>query len=320
MKLKRALSVFIDNFKTTYKLLLYKLIVLVVFSLLYTAVIYPVVFHLLDSSEFSALYDSVTAFATNFIEGNMANLSALSADIKENFDSFMILVGSMTGNIIWGVIFIFVIFIIQNFFLDLGNFTAAAIINDKMTLQAKSPFIHTFIKNFNKACVFAAIYAPINVIYNTIVIVLSYLLFFFALPFLPILVQTVAFVSTVIFAVSFKKTHIAGWLPAVISGKMKVFEGLVYALKLPGKNRWIVTSDFIVLNLIVMALIVSSAIFTLGAGTVLAVPAVAILLYSYKFVFYFTENDMKYFTDETTIVKPKKEHKLTREEFFKGEQ
>ncbi|MBE7089022.1 MAG: hypothetical protein E7370_05890 [Clostridiales bacterium] len=320
MKLKRALSVFIDNFKTSYKLLLYKLIVLVVFSLLYTAIIYPVIFHLLDSSEFNALYDSAMAFVEQFLNGHMEELSQLSITVKENFEAFMILVGSMTGNIIWGVILLFVIFIVQNFFFDLGNFTTAAIINDKMTLQAKSPFIHTFIKNFNKACVFAAIYAPINVLFNTVVIILSYLLFFFALSFLPIIVQIVAFTATVIFAVSFKKTHIAGWLPAVISGKMKVFEGLKYALKMPGKNRWIVTSDFIVLNLVIMALVVASAVFTLGAGTILAVPAATIILYSYKFVFYFTENDAKYFTDETTIVKPKKEHKLTREEFFKGEQ
>ena len=73
------------------------------------------------------------------------------------------------------------------------------------------------------------------------------------------------------------------------------------------------------LVLIIFALNVFSFIFTLGVGALITIPASYVILNCFQLVNYYDREELKYFIDKNTIIKPEKEEIITREEFFKGE-
>ena len=78
-------------------------------------------------------------------------------------------------------------------------------------------------------------------------------------------------------------------------------------------------SNSLVLKLIVFGLNVAAGLFTFGAGLLLTIPASSLILSAYCFVNYSDRNKQKYFVDEYTVIGPKKETPVSREEFFKGD-
>lgn len=320
MRFKRAFSVLFDNISTTYKLLLYKLIVIVIAFGAVFATLYPVVSDLFASTQWEALISSVKEFITQFFNGNMGGLGEISSAIKGNFEGFLNLLATMRGNIIFGVILVIFIYTLHNFLTGLGNYAAAAVINDKMTLQANSPFIGTFIKNLASACKYNALYAPLSVLYDLLVLAISYLLFFVVLNFLPLLIKLSLCVAVIIFAVAIKKSYTVSWIPEMIVGQKKCIEAFKSSVTINAKQLWIFIAEFSFINILIVAITVSFAICTVGVALIICIPASALFILCYQFVYYFDSNNLKYFTDENTIIKPKKEHKLTREEFFNGEQ
>ena len=73
------------------------------------------------------------------------------------------------------------------------------------------------------------------------------------------------------------------------------------------------------LSLIIFAVNVCAVIFTFGVGALITVPASYVLLNCFQLVNYYDREELKYFLDKHTIIKPEKEEVITREEFFKGE-
>ncbi|MBO5327639.1 MAG: hypothetical protein J6B04_00530 [Clostridia bacterium] len=320
MRFKRAFSVLIDNFKITYKLLLYKIIVAAIAIGAIALSLYPVVSRLLESTQWTNLIEKIKEFIDQFIAGHMGELPEISSQIKDNLELFVKHVLTLSGNIILGVILVVVIYAIHNFLTGLGDYTAAVMVNDKMTLQSDSPFISTFIKNFASAVKYNSIYVPLSVLFDLLVIAICYLLFFIALNFIPLLLKLFLFVFVLILATSIKQSYTVGWLPSMIAGKLRCRDAIKYSFKVNRKLLTIFIFDFFLINVLIIALTVGFSIFTVGVAALIFIPASSLFIICYTFVYYFDYNDYKYFIDPETIVKPKKERKLTREEFFKGEQ
>lgn len=320
MKSKHTFNVFVDNFKTAYKFMLFMVIIFAAAAALNFAVIYPIISRLFESTQFTDLVESVKTFFTSFINGNMDGLSGLSAKISENFKEFLSLIAESRSNIIWGVILILFIYLVQSFLLGLGKYATSILINDKMALQARSPFLNSLIKDFGRACKYNAIYVPMSVVYDMLCIFLLYILLFVLLKFIPVLLALFLFFAAIVFAFAVKKSFVAGWLPAMICGKKSCLEAMKYSFTNACDHFWELCSDFVLYILIIVAVTVASAIFTFGVGLLICIPASYIVVLSYKFVNYYDENNLKYFTGPDAIVKPKKEAKPTREEFFRGEQ
>ena len=78
-------------------------------------------------------------------------------------------------------------------------------------------------------------------------------------------------------------------------------------------------SNFFVLILLIFAVNVIGIVFTFGAGGLLTIPSSYIILLCFEFVNYYDREELKYFIDKNTIIKPEKEKPVTREEFFRGE-
>ena len=80
-----------------------------------------------------------------------------------------------------------------------------------------------------------------------------------------------------------------------------------------------VASNFVVIVLLIFAVNVAAAVFTLGAGLLITIPASYVLIIGFEFVNYYDREGLKYFLDDNTIVCTAKEKPKTKEDFFRGE-
>ena len=318
MKFKHSLQILIDNFSITYKQLLYKLIIALITVGLSMAILIPLGKMFTDLAEFKSLVDGVKNFFNNLIEGNTDELVNIKEMLESALDSVNALIKSHTAIIALSIAGIILIRLIGSFFSSLGNYAAAAVINDKMALRAKSPFFITLFKNLKEASLYSLMYVPLSFLYDVACVALMYFIVFELLIFVPFIIQLFIFATTIVFAIAVKLTFASDWLPALIRGKMKPLEAFAYTFKRKGKKTFNVLSNFVVLVLIIFALNVFAVVFTFGVGALITIPSSYVVLNSFQLVNYYDREELKYFIDKNTIIKPEKEEVISREDFFKG--
>lgn len=320
MKFKHSFNVLIDNFAVTYKLLVYKLIIVVITCLLYTAIITPFVKALTQSADFIMLKEGLKEFFKILVRGE-ANIGNATMQVEKAFNALLSLIEQNSGNIILGIVAMILVHTVAKFFSGLGTYAMAAIINDKMSLRANSPFVISIVKNLKTSAVYNLIYAPLSVLYDVIFYSGVFVLIFNVLALVPVInifLEVFLFITSMIVLVSLKLTFTSDWLPSLIRGKMKQSQAMIYTLSRKNKNTFNVLSNFLVITLSVITVNVGAAMFTLGTALLLTVPSSYALLICFEFVNYYDREELKYFIDKNTIIKPEKETALTREEFFKG--
>ncbi|MDE6001366.1 MAG: hypothetical protein K2G96_03490, partial [Clostridia bacterium] len=294
MKFKHSFHVFVDNFSVTYKHLLYRLVVLIIATGLYIAVLHPFINGVVDSAQFNGLIDAVKSFLKNFINGRQPALEDAVNKIQESFAAVLDLIASKKTSMIWGAIGVFIIFLVQKFFSGLGNYATAAVVNDKMALRAKSPFILTLVRNLREASLYSLMYTPLSVVYDLIFFVGLFFLVFKALFFIHLPLQLFLYVTLMVMAISFKLVLTSDWLPSLIRGKTGAKKAFVYTFNRKNKNTFNIFSNFIVLVMIIFAVNVMGVVFTFGAAALLTVPSSYVILVCFEFVNYYDREELKY--------------------------
>ena len=247
-------------------------------------------------------------------------MAGFREEIVSTYHELLRLFSEKTTQVVLSGLLLLLVYVVANWFAALGNYAAASVINDKMSLRSNAPFFGTLIKNLKSACIYAAIYVPLSILYDMIIGAGMFFFIFFLLnSFLPFLVCIFLFVLIIIISIAVKMTFTADFLPSVIRGKAKYGAALKYTFSRKNKGTFSVLSNFLVLGLIIIGLNVAAFICTLGTGLLITVPASYLILISFEFVNYYDREEIKYFVDKNTIIKPAKEHALTREEFFRGE-
>lgn len=319
MKFKHTFHVFVDNFSVTYKQLLYRLIVSLVAIGLYAAVIVPLVKGLTDSAQYTNLIEGVKLFLKNLVEGNSAEMGEATEQIKTAFNGISEFVTHNAGNIALGALGVILVQLIQKFFDGIGNYVTAAVINDKMALRAQSPFMVTLLHSLKPAALYSLIYVPVSLVYSLAVYVGTFYIIFFLLPSFFFPLKIFLFITLMVVAVSLKMVFTTDWLPALIRGKMRQGQAFRYTFSRKNKRTLNVLSNYLVITLMIFALNVAAVLCTFGAGTLLTVPSSYVILVCFEFVNYYDREELKYFLDKNTVIKPERERALTREEFFRGE-
>ena len=320
MKFKHTFLVFVDNFKTTYKVLLYRIIIAALCLCIYTAIIFPFMQRISNTAPMLEM-----SAASKYFGSALANLDFVAMhdawlQITQSLNGLMELLSSQIGEIVGGIIVIVIVYLVQRFLLGLGNYTAGAMLNDKMAMRADSPFIGTLIKNLGSASLYNAIYVPLSTLFDIIVIGLTgaavYGLF---VAGTPLLLLIFLFSVIVVLLFSIKMTFTSDWLPALVYGKMNNRAAMKYSFGYSGKKFSDVFSNYLILVLIILALNTAAVFLTFGAGLLITIPASYLILICMEFVNYCENNDVKYFLDKNNVIKPEKETVLTREQFFKGQ-
>ena len=322
MKFKHSFNVFVDNFTITYKVLLYRLVILLLSLCLYTAVIFPFMNRISDTTQVVALSDALASFGSAFANLDFTAMQGAWAAIREAFTQLIEMLGAMVGSVVLTVFIVLVVYLVQKFLLGLGNYTAGAMINDKMAMRANSPFIGTLIKNLGKASLYNAIYVPLSTLYDIIIFAATgTVIYGLMLADAPLLLLIFLFSTVIVFLFVIKMTFTSDWLPALIYGKMTNRGAIAYSFNYMSreKNFLSVLSNYVVLVLVIFAMNIAAVLLTLGAGLFITLPASYVILICFEFVNYCDNNEIKYFMDKNTVVKPDREPVMTREKFFRGE-
>lgn len=318
MKFKHTFHVFVDNFAVTYKQLLYRLVIGVIFSLLSAAVIYP--FVQAGTPEVTNLLNGFSELVKNLVEGEPGLAAEATRRIRDALEALAGLITQHRGDIALGITGLVFVYIVQKFFAVIGNYATAAVINDKMALHANSPFMTTLVHNLKPASLYALMYVPLSFLYDFIVVAALFFLVFYGLAFLHMIVlQLFLFVTAVVIAVSFKMVFTTDWLPSLIRGKMNHGHAFLYTFDRKKKNTFNVLSNFVVLIVIIFGLNVAGIVFTFGTAALITIPSSYVILMCFEFVNFYDREELKYFIDKNTIIKPDKEKAVTREQFFRGE-
>lgn len=312
MKFKHSFHVFVDNFSAAYKLLLYKLIVCVVAAGIFYVILSPVMRALSDAG----FWDNVKNFLNAVVYGEKAGDANETLNVLANQITDCVGGGAQIAAIICPVI---VVYLVEEWFFALGNYAVGSLINDKMALRANSSLILTLVRHLKDATVYASMYVPLSILYNAVVGTAIFFFVFYGMFFIPILVQVFLFTLIFVIAIVIKMTFTSDWLPALIAGKKKYGEAMRYTFSRRGKQTANVMSNFAVLVLLIFAINVGALLLTFGAGLLLTIPSSFLLLISFEFVNYYEREELKFFIDKNTVIKPDKERLPSREEFFKGE-
>lgn len=321
MKFRHSIQILIDNFSVTYKQLLYKLVIAIITFALSAAILYPIWRMFTNLPEFRGLIDGVKDFFNKLIDGQIEELADINIrdKVEKALDSINELIKSHTTILGLAIAGLVLIRLIGRFFASLGNYASAAVINDKMALRAQSPFFITLLKNIKVAALYSLMYVPLSFLYDVACVAMMYFVAFKLLVFMPFILELFIFATAIVFAIALKLTFASDWLPALIRGKKKSLEAFEYTFNRKNKKTFNVLSNFIILVLIIFALNVFAIVFTFGVGALITVPASYVILNCFQLVNYYDREELKYFLDKNTIIKPEKEEILTREEFFKGE-
>lgn len=321
MRLKHTFHVFVDNFPVIYKVLLYRLIIMIIAGVLYSLCITPLITSLTGSEAFTNLTAGISNFFLDFISGEFSELASISKGVTDAFEDLMTLFANESGSIALTVVLIVIVYVVQKWFSGLGNYAAEAVINDKMALRANSPFLATLIKNLKTAAVYNSIYVPLSVIYDLIICVGMYFFMYFLVvhSVLPFFVAVFLFTLVFVIAIAVKMTFTTDWLPAIIRGRMTQKQAFRYTFSRKGKDTVNVLSNFCVLILIIFSVNVLATVSTVGVAALLTVPASYVIILCFELTNYFDREQIKYSIGNNVIVYPEKERTLTREEFFRGE-
>lgn len=319
MRFKHTVHVLIDNFRVTYKLLVYVLIVMGITAGLSAAIIIPFIGTLNEIPAYSALIHTLNEMGTSILEGDLTNLTVFIADIKTAFGELINHLAADPSVLIAAIAGIALVALVNGFFIGIGNYTAGSLINDKMAMQANSPFAATLIKNLGKASLYSLFYVAISFLYNIVIVLLLYVLLFIALDGVWLLIQLLLFTVFMVLLIGLKMMLISDWLPAIISGKQTVIKACRYSFARKSGNSFFVFSFFASSCILILAVNVLAALGTFGASLIITIPLSYLYLLCYQFVNYCDSNEIKYFTDKRTIVKPDHEKKTTRQEFLRGE-
>lgn len=319
MKFKYAFHILVDNFTVTYKQLLYRLAIMVVAVGIGLGVLTPFIRDFINSEALNSLMTNIKTFAFDLLSGKVDSLASVSEQIVEAYEQFIALFRTRIAEVVLTGLLLFVLLIVEKWFTGLGNYTTAVIINDKMSLRTSSPFIGTLISHFKEAALFNLIYVPLSVIYDVLVAALLIVTLFLMLKGIQFFfVSVFIFALIMVIAIAIKMTFTCDWLPAIIRGKMGLKQSIIYTFKQKNKHTFNVFSNFVVILIMAFALNVMALFFTLGVGILLTLPASYVIIISFEMVNYYDREELRYFLDKNTIIKPEKESTLTREQFFKG--
>ena len=155
MKFKHSFHVFVDNFSVIYKQLLYRLIVLLISGVICWLGVYPFIKTFISSDQLNTIIESVKGFATNLLNGKMDELQFLSEKAQTAYAELIELLNTKLSQAVLSGLLILLITIVSKWFTGLGNYATASVINDKMALRAKQPFLGTLIRNLKNASIYA---------------------------------------------------------------------------------------------------------------------------------------------------------------------
>lgn len=300
MRLINAFKIAVNNFSLVFKDVLYKVIV---FSIL--GAILGLILKINLKPFFERLTPVIKDF-TDILTSIMKNgdYSEIAASLKTNLASLKDYFANHIGNLflLTGISVLFVF--LYRFFSGVSDCTVLILVNGYMGTLSHRGYIGVMLENLKKIVVYQLIDALISIVYFFLVVLVDGVLLRAMIGTLP-LVAVFLCAAITFFAGALYSTCLSQVMSNMLVGNMKVKESFKKGI-LPKKNYfWKMFAAYLVALVGFMYLATTTAVFTLGVGTVIVMAFFTVIMASMRQVDYFTINKMKYFIDYDNIIVPK---------------
>lgn len=308
MRFRNSVRLLMGNFKNAYKILVYKLVVLVITFALAAALVYPELHDIIVSSEMTALFDDIKGFFKALVSGNSEYLEGFKAHFTGEggtVRSLLALMRSQLSNIIFAVIGIAVIYLISRFLNTLCFFTIGDLLDDRMASYGETRFSDSYIRNLGRASVYSVAYVPIAFAIDALTVLICYFLFFYLFSFVGLFVSLFLSMTFIVFCQAMKLTWTSMWLPAMVTDKQTLRQAMRQKDKTTKKQRHSIFLTYVTTVYTIIIINVAAAICTVGSALLVTVPASYFLFICQQFVNYYTVKGKKYFVSyESVVVNP----------------
>lgn len=310
MLFRNAIRLLVENFKSVYKIALYKFVVTLVASALCCALVLPELIEIWESTVMQDLRTGAGQFFSSLFSADANGLEQAKDTVFASLKKLGELLSEKTLQIVLLTVGCAVIYLIRRFVETLCYFTVGDTLNDKMTTYAETPFFTAFVKNLGKASVYALVYVPVVFLFDLITLALV----FFILSYIPIMPALFLSMTLIVILQALKLTVTGLWLPAMSADNEKLRTALRDKDCAEKKQRWKIYSTYLISVYLIVIVNVISAICTFFSALLITVPLSFMFLICLQYVYYYTVKGKKYFiTYEKIASNP---DKGDREHFF----
>ena len=309
MRFRHSVLVTVDNFAGVFKYLLYRVITgIVFFSLIYVVLRLSLSF-IVDSAEVAAIKELIRDIVTSIFSGNAQHLADLQEQgvFSEAIGNLGRLVVSGGGAIAGAVVGVCLIYLVARIVDGLATFALATMLNDRMSICARTPFSSAFFKSAGRGILYELIYVPMSFVYDAATLGFCYLIFFylrglvFGSGLFVVLVSLSLTILSFVLSEALKMTLISAWIPAMLADN----EGVTKALRRSFCARHAFETRFVCFVTAIFIIIVANiafGVFTFGSALLITVPLSFLFTLSIQFVFYYHETGRKYFVSAGEVV------------------
>ena len=296
MIFKNTFKLLLSNFSLTYKVLIYKFLILLLALGLAGTIGTPFLMHLSDIGFFNNVISQVL---TMFESINLGNIFIA---LKDLFLLTLNVIINLDANIILNAVLFFSVFILV--YGLLGNFSELAVIdclNSNLSSKTRLSYFKSLISKMFKSLFMTVIKFFISILY----LVCIFAIFYFGFTsfdnvteLAKILIPTTMFLLFVI-VTGIHLTLITGFAPSIIVNDEGVFKGLILGFKAIKKKFFTIlsTAIMIVLILTISNLIVS--VFSFFAGIIFTIPISYVIICLFKIVAFYESNGMRYYVGDS---------------------
>ena len=301
MRFRNAFLVLLENFKNTYKILLYKLIVGGVCMALYFVLIFPEINAIFSSAEWLALKENFSQFIASLLPTSSSEQFETLREqlIEGTLPAFFQMLLGQTTDILIRLSICAVVYLLQRFLDTMCYFAVGGILNDRMRAYSDTPFSRAYLSNLSKSAKYSLLYVPLCFVVDAISILLCL-----------VVVELVSFLYAPFFCVSviavlqaLKLTVTSQWMPAVVVDGMSLCGGIRSFAKTDKKQRPKTFATYLAAVFAVIAVNAFALLCTAGSALLLTVPASYLFLLCLQFVNYYTVTGKKYFITYDNIAK-----------------
>lgn len=297
MRFRNTLRLWIENFKNIYKILLYKLIVVVVAGALLCLLILPEIITIGQSTFWQNLSNDFGEFLFTLTPGHEGDFEiAKNALLNESLPAFGSYLLARAGEIVGVAIGCVCVILFARFAETLCYFNVGDILDDRMQTYGDMPFSSAYVKNLGRASRYALVYVPITFAFDVAILALCYLLLSVLNVFFGLFFSMLVIVSLQ----SLKMSLTSLWMPAMTAERKPLKEALKMNPLRYGQF-WKTFSVYVVMTYLIIAINVLAVICTFASGLLVTVPASFGLLICFQYVNYYTVLGKRYFITYDSI-------------------
>ena len=300
MRFRNSLRLLMENFGNVYKMLLYKLAVMIIFAALSAALVVPRLVTILESAQWLEFVEYLKSFFKAVTSGDTQYLANFQREFTgENgaVQNLLAFLKEMLPSLVWAMMGVVFFYLLKRVADTLCHYTVGGMLNDRMSAYTETPFSGSFVKNLGKAFTYALVYVPLMFLYNVAMISLCYFLFFYLLRLLSsqLLLSLFLTITFIVLAESLKMTLTGFWLPAMTTGGEKIGSAMKIRGRISSPQFGKIFSVYVVSVYLILFVNVLGAISTIGSMLLLTIPASYYLLICVQYVNYYTVTGRRYF-------------------------